>query len=224
MQQKVTAWSYSRWNEYEACPAKTKFKVIDKLKEPSSPALERGTAIHAKAEQYLRTGGRVPKEIHKDLHPYYKALRAENPHVELEICFNREWKNVDWFARDAWCRIKVDAMVAPKGESVLVRVVDHKTGKLKEYAEYERQMELYGLAGLLTCPTAQEVSAELAFTDHGKVVQCVETYKRKDESKMIKLWEQRTKPMLADTRFAPNPGNACRWCSFRKANNGPCTY
>ena len=220
---KITAWSYSRWNEYENCPRKSRYKVIDKLKEPGSPAMDRGGEIHSKIEHYLQHGGKLPAEVHKDLKPYYTALRKAKPKVELEICFDNKWQMTDWFGMAAWCRVKIDALIVPSTTGV-VRVVDHKTGKLRDYAEYENQLELYALAGLLTVPVAKEVLAELAFTDQGVTVEAKKAVPMADLPKLKKKWELKVKPMLNDTIFAPRPGNACRWCHFKKSNGGPCEY
>jgi len=223
MTQKVTAWSYSRWSEYEKCPALTRFKVIEKRKEPGSAAMDRGTLIHGKIEHYLLNGGRQPKEVHKDLNKYYKDLKAAKPKVELQLCFDIKWNMVDWFGSTAWCRVKVDALVPPAADGT-VRIVDHKTGKLKEYTEYENQLEIYGLAGLLTVPEAKSAKAELVFTDAGKVMPAVETIPAAALPKLKKKWEAKVKPMLSDTVFAPRPGRYCHFCHFRKSNGGPCVY
>jgi hypothetical protein len=42
--------------------------------------------------------------------------------------------------------------------------------------------------------------------------------------KLADDWEDKTRPMLNDTIFAPKPGNACRWCHWKKSNGGPCKF
>ena len=60
----LTSWSFSRYQDYKSCPAKAKYKHIDKLKEPPSPAMERGAAIHNLCEQYVRgTLAKLPPEL-----------------------------------------------------------------------------------------------------------------------------------------------------------------
>lgn len=108
-------------------------------------------------------------------------------------------------------------------------VHDFKTGGEKklanqDFGEYYTQLELYGLAGLLTFPTAQVVKSSLVFIDFGKTVENPYAFKRSDEKKLMKKWEMNTKRMLADTTFKPKPGNACRWCHFSKAKDGPCQF
>jgi hypothetical protein len=224
MTTKITAWSHSRWACYEECPRKAKYKFIDKLSEPQGEALARGSEIHAKIEKYLRDGGRMPKEI-TSLKDVYKELRERRPFVELQLAFDKDWNPADWFGPKTWCRVMIDSLVPPvvDGDRVVL-IDDHKTGKVKEAGEYDTQLELYGLSGLLHYPSAEKSRARLLFVDHGRTIEAAEEFTRKDIQKLEKKWERRVKSMLADTRFAPNPGNACRWCHFKKNNGGPCDY
>lgn len=50
---KITSWSFSRWNIYDQCALKAKYKFIDKLPEPRAQPLERGNIIHKQAELYI---------------------------------------------------------------------------------------------------------------------------------------------------------------------------
>ena len=60
----VTAWSISRLNTYTQCPFKFKLTAIDRIKEPQSPAMARGAAIHKEAENYLKgTDIAVPQNL-----------------------------------------------------------------------------------------------------------------------------------------------------------------
>lgn len=222
---KITAWSFSRYNCYVECPRKAKYKFVDRLQEPGSEAMDRGAKLHSEIEKYLRDGGRQPACV-KPMKGDYQALRALKPAVELELAYDSGWNRVDWFAKNCWVRIKVDALVPPviDDEAPTVRVIDHKSGKVKEHGEYDEQLELYGLAGLITYPTAVKSTGELFFIDHGVIVGAQDEFLRKDEKKLKKKWETRVKKMMTDTVFKPKPGNACRWCHFRKSNGGPCEF
>jgi RecB family exonuclease len=221
----ITAWSHSRWACYEECPRKAYYKFIKKLPEPQGEALARGSEIHSKIEKYLVKGGRVPPDIHKDVTPYVKELRKARVSVELQLAFDTEWRPVEWFSRAAWCRIMIDALRDPVVDEPepYCEVIDWKTGKVKEQGEYDTQLELYGLAGLLCFPRVAKVNSKLVFTDHG-VTYTGPTFTTKDADTLKKLWVKRTKAMLKDTKFSPNPGSACRWCHFKKNNGGPCDY
>lgn len=231
----ITSWSFSRWNTYEACPRKLKFTAIDKLKEPSSPILERGTALHELCEHYLRGMKRtIPKELEK-IADVLKDYKKRGAIPEAEFAYDRQWNPVSWFDKSAWVRIKADVVIPPiiDADVPTVEVHDFKTGGEKKLAsgdfeEYYTQLELYAMAGLLTYPLAQVVKTSLVFIDHGRVIEHREEFKRGDEKKIMKKWETRTKKMLADKVFKEKPGNACRWCFFRKANadkgGGQCRF
>lgn len=228
---KITSWSFSRWSVYEECPAKARYKFIDKLKEPDSSAMARGSALHKQCEDFLKTGGRVPKEV-KLIGDTLKDFKKRGALAEADFTFTKDWKPTRWDDwTGAWCRIKADVTIAPvvDSDAPTAEVHDFKTGGEKklanqDFGEYYTQLELYGLAGLLTFPTAKVVKSSLVFIDFGKIVENPEVFKRGDEKKLMKKWEMNTKRMLADTTFKPKPGNACRWCHFSKSKNGPCSF
>src|SRR5678815_5098643 len=50
---KQKAWSISAVRNHTSCPLKFRFQRIDRLPEPPSQVLDRGTAIHAALAYYL---------------------------------------------------------------------------------------------------------------------------------------------------------------------------
>ena len=50
----IPQWSYSRLSCFEKCPKQAEFKFIKKIKEPGSPAMDRGKDIHKMCEDYIR--------------------------------------------------------------------------------------------------------------------------------------------------------------------------
>lgn len=222
----ITSWSFSRWGVYNVCPLKAKYKFIDKLQEPGSAAMDRGTDLHKQCEEYLGKGGRIPKEL-KLISNELKLLRKEEAICEAEFAFNKSWEPVGWFDKDTWCRVKADAVIEPiiDSSSPTVEIKDFKSGKVKEgESEYTLQLELYSLAGLLVYPIAEKATSSLIFIDHGVEIRTEGEVLRKDLPKLKKKWEVRVKPMLSDKVFKPRPGNACRWCHFSKSKNGPCKF
>ena len=78
--QRITSWSFSRWNVYNTCPAQAKYKFIDKLPEPGSPAMDRGSAIHKGVEQYILGAAAKPPADAKAITtftPMLRSLRAQ---------------------------------------------------------------------------------------------------------------------------------------------------
>lgn len=217
---KVLAWSFSRWNEYKQCPQKTRFKVIDKLKEPSNTHMERGTLLHDQAMRYVRGAlPRLPtalKPIEKILKDYKKATA----YTEQEWAITKDWTTTSWFGSDVWARAKVDVFDS-KGD--VLDIGDYKTGRYTpDNPSYHQQLELYGVFSFAMFPTIQKVEAKLYFVDHGITENHV--FNKSEEKELRKIWTARVKPMLNDTVYKPTPGPLCRYCHFRKDNGGPCQF
>lgn len=217
--QRITAWSYSRYQKYKQCPFAAKCAFIDRIKEPENEAMSRGNIVHKMAENHtkgiIKT---LPTELAK-FKKQFTELRKEKAEAESQWCFNSLWKKVDWFARDAWCRIKVDAHRLIAKTQTLV-IVDHKTGRIHD--EHSEQRSLYALGGLLLYPEAKFVRAEHWYLDSGD--QRVDEFPAFALPDLQREWVEKTKPMLSDKRFAPSPGNHCRWCAFSASKGGPCRY
>lgn len=218
MVKQLTSWSYSRYSCYVECPAKAKYKFIDKLPEPPALAMERGDKIHKMAEAYTKGWEvRLPKEL-KLFAEAFKELKKSKPIVEETWAFTKDWNETTW---NDWnncaLRIKVDAACV---EETTLYIIDHKTGKKRD--GYEEQLSLYATGGFLKFPHIKTISTQLWYLDSGEQVEV--TYDAKDAKQLQTGWDKKVKPLLSDTRFKPKPGNACRFCAFSKSKGGPCQY
>lgn len=215
---RITAWSFSRWKDYEQCPRKAKYKHVDRLKEPGSTAMDRGSAIHGLAEKYLKNQiDAVPNELAL-FTKEFKALKKKTPGVESEWAFKNDWSRTDWFNREAWLRIKVDAHAFDKPKQL--SIIDHKTGRPKD--DHDLQLSLYALGGFIIFPQAEVIMSKLWYLDEGKEEKA--KFVRGDLGQLKRDWLDRTARMMNDTRFPAKPGRYCSWCHFRKSNGGPCEY
>lgn len=221
----LTAWSYSRYADYDQCPFKCKCKHIDRLREPDNEHTDRGTLWHKLGEQFVLGQLKLfPKEFHKNFKERFMHLRKVKALVEQEWAFDNQFNVVKWFAKDAWLRIKMDAhhivgAISKKTGSIL-NTIDYKTGK--QHPEHAQQRSLYALGGFYMYPDVSNVHVEHWYLDSGEVGQ--DDFKRTQLKSLETQWEQRTRAMLSDKRFAPRPGSYCRWCHFRKDNGGPCQF
>lgn len=222
MTQKITAWSFSRLQDYRKCPRMAKFKHVDRLKEPGNAAMERGSAIDKMGEDFIM--GRLkklPAEL-KSFEEGFKELRKRGASAQEQWAFNQAWKPVDWFAKDAWLRVKTDVKLFT-AETKTVLVIDNKTGKQRD--EHAEQVKLYALGAFLMIPEAEKVDARLWYTDLGvESPEEPKVYARSELKQLQTYWLKQVKPMLADTVFAPRASSHCRYCHFRKDNGGPCEY
>jgi PD-(D/E)XK nuclease superfamily len=238
--QRVTSWSYSRYSQYQTCPAQFRYKHIMKLPERQGPALARGEAIHREAELYVKgaSGARVPASLVK-FRDEFKALRAARRRdpssviVEETFAFRADYSKTSW---DDWsgCRLRVKVDLARLDGSDL-EITDVKTGRFRsDYGalSYAEQLELYALSGLMWFAHVPDlrVRTRLLYVDEGVEHRTLDdagdarVYTAADAVPLRKAWDARVKPMLSDEKFAPRPGAGCRWCSYSKERGGPCVY
>lgn len=238
---KITAWSFSRYSTYKQCPLKLKLSAIDRIKEPSNKAMERGSQIHTLAEEYIK--GKIvklPIEL-KGFETEFKALKKQFKKsingmvVEDNWSFTSGWDETswnDWIG--CWLRIKLDCAHHVSEDTMAIS--DWKTGKFRpeQNEDYIEQLELYALSALLLHPHINTVLPRLVYLDQGIIYPTTPediaklTFTRADIPRLKKLWEKRTKAMMNDTVFAPRPNNNCRWCHYRASNKeaggGQCKY
>jgi putative RecB family exonuclease len=89
--------SPSRASDFMACPLLYRFRVVDHLPEPPSPAAARGTLVHAVLERLFDepAGGRTPQAA-RDLVPgQWDRLLADEP--ELADMFGDDAERTGWF-------------------------------------------------------------------------------------------------------------------------------
>lgn len=81
----LAALSPSRANDFVSCPLKFRFRTVDKLPEPPSPAAFRGTLVHAVLELLFdEPADRRTHEVAVSKVPaLYEELAAKNPDVPL---------------------------------------------------------------------------------------------------------------------------------------------
>jgi hypothetical protein len=226
----LTAFSYSRLSDYEECPRRAKFKHIEKLKEPTGPALERGKAIHSEAERYVRgLLPTLPPSLARFPDEFAALLKiGKSVAVEQQLAVNARWQQCDWFGSDAWLRVVVDAYYreqAADGGPDRIVMIDYKTGRV--YPDKVDQLDLYGLVALALNPDVERIESAFWYLDAGEILDQV--LLRSEAEPVRKRWVKRVAPLLADTTFAPTPGDGCRWCHFGmsgKAKGGPglCEY
>jgi len=218
----IYQWSYSRLTCYEKCPKQAEFKFIKKIKEPGSPAMDRGKEIHKMCEDYIRgTLEEMPKQI-QDFEDAFNLLREMYlyGHVlcESDWAIDKDWNKTVWFEDDTWGRAKVDAFVYEEGESKEARVIDFKTGRYDGNQESHReQCELYGAVALSRYPELERITTEMWYLDHGKIDRYIYTPKT-IEIKQKRI-NARAVAMTTAEEFPAKPSTfGCKWCYFGKQN------
>ena len=218
----INQWSYSRLSCYEKCPKQAEFKFIKKIKEPGSPAMDRGKDIHKLCEDYIRGSiVDIPKQI-QDFEDAFNLLKEMYlyGHVlcESDWAIDKEWNKTGWFEDDTWGRAKVDAFVYEEGESKEARVIDFKTGRYEGNQESHReQCELYGAVALSRYPELEKITTEMWYLDHGKIDRYIYTPKTIEVKQ--KRIHARAIAMTTAEEFPAKPSTfSCKWCYFGKQN------
>lgn len=218
----IKAWSYSRLDKYELCPAKLGYDAKG-LKEPQGPALAEGERVHKLGEAFVKGRLRtVPKE-YANFATHLKRLRRLRFEAEDMWCLTSDWEEAppygdpEHFAL-TWLRVKLDAYGFPKPG--LLEIVDYKTGKVNEEKGRD-QLRLYAAAGL-SLWDVERVHARLWYLDVGHEV--ADTFDADRLEELQGYWNERARPMLKDRRFSPRPGYYCRWCHYSRTKGGPCRY
>lgn len=234
-----TAFSFTRWSDWHACPAFAAFKYHDKCDEgPKSPAMERGAMVADNEEKYVK--GETAKLLPElaVFREEFMALRKAWPReggktlfVEEMWCFDREWTKVPYNAWDAvYCRVKMD-LARLSSDHSRIRIIDFKTGKMRpqQVDDYLLQLDLYEAGAVSRFPDVEEVETQLVFTDLG--VGYPDTgpriSTREEALDKRREWEERAAPMLADRVYTPNPGDKCRaygGCPYGKSKGGSCEF
>ncbi len=158
--------SPSRAGDFLTCPLLYRFRVVDRLPEPPSPAAARGTLVHAVLERLFDepAAGRTPETAQALLAPQWDRLLAEEP--ELAGLFDGDEQRGVWLAEardmlDRYFALEDPTRLEPRHrehavEAVLesglllrgyidrldvaaggeIRIVDYKTGTAPK-EEYE---------------------------------------------------------------------------------------
>lgn len=212
-------WSYSRLNCYDTCPKQYAYKYVDNLPSarPPGKAAERGTAIHTKAEMYLR--GEIPMyppELQK-VAAHAMMLKAKQATAEQKLAVTIEWKPTEWDAPDAYLRAILDINYK---DVDTVHVQDWKTGKV--YDSHKDQLNLY-IAVIAAHVEGKEYIGRCVYIDEGNV--SPPKVVAADRVKPIRLMiDGRIKNAEADTIFPTRSGMHCKWCDYSGIHyNGPCT-
>lgn len=128
---KTQAWSYSRLTSYEQCPRKYFKENVEKsIPFEESDEMRTGKEWHKAAELFVRNGKALP--IHMRHWEGTLQMLRDAPGekmIEQQIALDISWKPVEWFAKDAWLRVKSDITIVNGKEGVQF---DYKTGKVKD--------------------------------------------------------------------------------------------
>lgn len=202
--------------DYESCPFKAWLKYAERIADPRpSIAAERGTAIHALAEDYIL--GKIdplPKELN-NFSDEFKSLRARSKDLmlEQEWGFDNEWQPCEYRGDKTWGRVKADCVLPSSPTSGIV--IDFKTGKKHgNEVKHGEQIQLYALAAFIRYPDWASITCELWYLDANDLTSIVISRKTAME-RYLKTFDRRLRAMTSATEFPAKPNIvSCKWCPY----------
>ena len=241
IRRKMDAWSYSRYKDWVTCPYKCYLKHVMKIREPGSPAMDRGNHAHKVAEDFLlgkitwdeaqalalesgdkkRFGPKAKAISLTNLRKDFELAAKSSPIVEEQWGFMSDWSETGWFGPGTWLRVKLDLCYQTKKTKMLV--VDFKTGQ--KYADHSEQADLYALSAFIKFPHIREIDVQYWYLDLGE--KTFAKFTRAEMQPLIDRWGQKTSPMMNDTIYPCRPGPYCRWCFHSKyfaGGSGKCEH
>ncbi len=159
------AWSFSSIDVHETCPKKYyHLKVAKDFKDEDSAESEDGKIIHKVLHNRVIKGTPLPlQQRHMErMAAPFAAMKCEKA-GEIKLCLNREFKCVDFFAKDAYVRGIIDLLLIPRPTHAII--VDWKTGKVKDNFD---QIELTAAMVLQLIPELETFELVFAWVRHSK--------------------------------------------------------
>jgi putative RecB family exonuclease len=121
------ALSPSRAADFKQCPLLFRFRTIDKLEGPPSPAAARGTLVHAVLEHLfeLPAAQRTPDAAAALLEPRWRALVEERPELATMVEDHDELTEESWLAGartlvESWFELEDPTCLEPAARELYV--------------------------------------------------------------------------------------------------------
>ena len=173
MSKKIASWSFSALEQFRNCPRQYQAERITKeIPYVEGPAQKHGNWVHKMFEDYIASGRALPPELLEFRAILDRVCQWPDVKPEWALAIDKEFKPIEYFSKQAWCRAKVDVWSV---DGDLCRIVDWKTGKRKY--DYD-QLLLNGLLTMCHLPNVNRVKSAFFWTKEGKFD--VQEFKRED--------------------------------------------
>lgn len=207
-------WSYSSLDTFNTCPRKFYHRYILKEKEPSSPALEHGNAVHAALE--ARVKGTPLPECYRKYDPMAQSVinawkRGMKVYTELKMGLAKEMELCGFFDKNVWGRGAADVLLVMDDVAI---IMDWKTGKKREK---EEQLRILALFTFKHFPRVNYIKAANLWLEVGDVGTPY-TWTREDEPQqwaVVLPQIQAIEKAFESDKWPEKPSGLCGWCSVK---------
>jgi len=227
--------SQTQIRTFQACPQRWKLRYVDGLKEPPSPPLTFGSAVHSGLETFYRNRIAGPAPLDDVLASFdseldhtaydtpqdFERARADG-HAMLQSWYSTHAANFQpALAVELALQYSVDdvPMISildrvDVGEDGRVRITDYKTGKffLRDKAQESQQLTLYQIAAEEKLERQVE-SLSLVHVPSDTEWRVLRRSPAEVES--VRRLVLDTAQAIEDQAFEPRPGRQCSWCHVK---------
>ena len=217
--------SYSGWGTFKDCPAKFRYRYIDKVEVPElekSTAASRGTDYHNSLEEFFKEEDtEVPAMLAQKFGHFLFTLKQRSPVPEQKYAYTWQWEPCDFDDPEAMTRGVIDLVVGDYSPEMF----EWKTGK--EYETHHHQRMKYAMVGMLQFPDVEQFSVTGVYFDKSpRSAFITDTYTREQLPELQKYWKSQFLgiKVLEPRYMVPNPSPRCRWCHYSNKAGGPCKF
>lgn len=188
---------------YEQCPLKFRYRYIDQIEKPKSPALEKGIAVHTEIEKYINKesfGCEYVNVIDNVSEFLKKAEQKGFKPIKTELYVKDSEYNLHGY---------ID-LILSNGEDIIV--VDWKSGKPKTIGNHRFELALYAYMfqkqfGIMP------ISYGAFFVEHNIYVEedCTAEIINKQLTKIDLI-----RFGINNECFGKTPNMFCKWCEYKE--------
>jgi len=205
----LVAWSYSRLNGYETCPRKYWHQTVNKtpeFQEAPSDAQSYGEDVHKAFKLYFKAGAPLPLHL-RQYEKQLAAIAAAPGYkiVEQQIALDKNFKQVEWYAKDTYLRVISD-LTQHNGKAAIIW--DHKTGK--PHSDFS-QLELTAAVTFLLGPEIDRITmAYLWLKTKAATSQIITRDQAPDVWAKLQPRVQKFQQAYIDNNWPPKPNYLCK--------------
>ena len=212
-------WFYTAIDTFDQCPRKFYHKYILKEKDPETPALARGNAVHKALEHYMKYGyAKGDIDIGK-FHPLADAVvrqaRGKKLMVELKMGVLGNLEPCGFFDDHVYGRGAADVLIVDYPNAFLI---DWKTGKVREKRTQLAVLSLFVFKHFPRVNIITACNIWLEAGHHGEVY----TFERSGEAagwlELISKVKQ-IEAAIERQQFCMMPGPLCGFCPVKQCPN-----
>jgi len=130
---------------------------------------------------------------------------------EQQLCLNKNWEKVGWYAKNAYLRAILDVIAFKPGKGL---ILDYKTGKVRGYDQYGGQLHLNAAMLFAIEPDIQEIDVAYLFVDHKQTVKVHFERSQYEEFKAHFIGQH--EKVNSETEWPATINQYCKWCAATK--------